>query len=229
LWHLLAENARLAGDLATAERAVDRAIALAPGATQEDRAAERLLRANVVAERDPREAARELVRAFAIDADPTLVRRYWLNHEREATVEKLAAAADEVGVDAATRAALLAAHPAAGAGAGSGTSAGATVAAGDPGVAAVLTRHLVAMVEECRAAGAEPFLVSYPYRVADVDAAREAAARETGAARVELVARFDELLRELPREALFVPDGHCNDRGYAEIAALVAAALQRPR
>jgi hypothetical protein len=91
----------------------------------------------------------------------------------------------------------------------------------------VLASHLAEMARRCREAGATPFLVTYPFRAALVDEARDVAIALEPAAVIDAVPRFDELLRTVPRDALFVGDGHCTARGYDELAAVVAAALER--
>lgn len=91
---------------------------------------------------------------------------------------------------------------------------------------AVLETHLGQVVRLCREHGAEPLLLTYPWRVHGVAGVAKAAALGSGARLIEVEPHFDDLLESMPSDALYIPDGHCTARGYAEMATVVADALQ---
>jgi hypothetical protein len=97
---------------------------------------------------------------------------------------------------------------------------------GTSGVLATLRAHLERIVALSRSAGAEVWLLTYP----EPDAARDplvaGVAQATGAHFVVLHPHFTSLLADTPRVNLFIADGHCTDRGYGEMAAVVAEALK---
>ncbi len=87
---------------------------------------------------------------------------------------------------------------------------------------AVLARHLEKIVRLARASGAEPVLLSYPWNVHGVAGVAEKVAASTGARYLSLLPHFDRLLETEPSEELYIADGHCTARGYAEMAGVVA-------
>ncbi len=94
------------------------------------------------------------------------------------------------------------------------------------GVANVVAKHLDTIIETCRASGAEPILLDYPFRDLDHEKLVDGVATAKKARRVALRPRFDELLETMGRDELFIRDDvHCNDRGYGVMADLVAEAL----
>ncbi len=88
-----------------------------------------------------------------------------------------------------------------------------------------LEAHLRRAVELCRAAGAEPLLLTYPKPVDDQVERVRAVAAALGVTVVDPSAAFVRAAAERPDEPLFVPDGHCNDAGYALLAQQVADAI----
>lgn len=52
-------------------------------------------------------------------------------------------------------------------------------------------------------------------------------AAETAADLVPVREHFRVALRDQPRDALFMPDGHCSDRGYEIIGRSAAAVVAR--
>ncbi|MCR9244443.1 MAG: GDSL-type esterase/lipase family protein [bacterium] len=89
----------------------------------------------------------------------------------------------------------------------------------------VLQDHLVAIEALAREAGAELVLIGYPRHLQDVEAAQRAAAEQLGVRHISVYPAFDEALRTRQRHELFIPDGHCNDAGYAIVARVVAGAV----
>ena len=92
---------------------------------------------------------------------------------------------------------------------------------------ATLVDHLEQIVRYCRGHGAEPILLTRPFHDDAVEKAQRTAARETGAALVDVTGRFDRLLVKHPREESFVLDGRCNDVGHRSIAEELARTLRR--
>jgi lysophospholipase L1-like esterase len=85
--------------------------------------------------------------------------------------------------------------------------------------------HLEQVIARCRAAGAEPLLLGYPNRVSFPDQLFDAIAEATGVAFAPTVERFEAELGGRDAATLFVADGHCNDAGYALLAAIVRERL----
>ena len=89
-----------------------------------------------------------------------------------------------------------------------------------------LEDHLRRAVRLCRARGAIPILITYPYDW-EIHAAHERVASESGVELVVTKPVLDALRQAEPDSPLFVGDGHCTDRGYEGIATAVAAAIAR--
>jgi hypothetical protein len=97
---------------------------------------------------------------------------------------------------------------------------------GEQGVLANLRFHLERMLALCRARGIEVYLLTYPEPDPTRDALVAGVAAAAGARFVVVHQRFTELLLTTPRRELFIADGHCTDRGYGVLAAVVAEALR---
>jgi lysophospholipase L1-like esterase len=85
--------------------------------------------------------------------------------------------------------------------------------------------NLRAIADLCRAAGAEPLFVTYPFAQPDIEGVCAEVAEAAG---VRLVSTLEPMQRTLEGHAqddFFVADGHCNDAGYAVIADAVAGVL----
>ncbi len=72
----------------------------------------------------------------------------------------------------------------------------------------------------CREHGAQLVVLTYPEGGSRSDVTRAFAA-DTGTHLIDIVPRFAAALQGQRRDALFVADGHCNDRGYAIVAEAV--------
>jgi hypothetical protein len=101
----------------------------------------------------------------------------------------------------------------------------ATAIVPDEQLVEVLADHLQRLVVRCRDAGCAARIATYPEREPLVDRAIRRGAAAAGQAPIDLALAFDEALRARPRSELFVMDGHCNDAGYALVAATIAAGL----
>ena len=86
----------------------------------------------------------------------------------------------------------------------------------------VIGFHLRQMIERCTAHGAQPVLLTYPFPILDVEAVQVELARTTEAELVAIRERFQSELRRRSREELLIPDGHCNDAGYALMGRMAA-------
>jgi lysophospholipase L1-like esterase len=91
----------------------------------------------------------------------------------------------------------------------------------------VYSSHLRQLIARCRRAGAQVLLLCYPERLALMDDLSEQVARDEHTWWVDPSPAFAQALRTRPRDQLFVPDGHCNDAGYALMAEQVAAEILR--
>jgi lysophospholipase L1-like esterase len=85
-----------------------------------------------------------------------------------------------------------------------------------------LEAHLGMMAERVRRAGGEIVFLTYPFQ-SNLNTLVRHVARTSGAPVVDLERDFTNRLASVPRDELFVADGHLNDRGYAIVADLVAA------
>ena len=90
----------------------------------------------------------------------------------------------------------------------------------------VLADHLRRAVTLCHRRGVLPILATYPYDWT----LQTVHARVTGEQSAELADTWPVLRKLLtadPSSIWFVPDGHCNDAGYGQLAKVVAAAIDR--
>lgn len=95
----------------------------------------------------------------------------------------------------------------------------------DAGAAeAVLADHVGRMIVMTRNAGAEPVVLCYPWRRPADEVLRRVAA-EHGARFVPVSDEFARRTAGVAKATLRSPDGHCNDAGYAILAAIVADAI----
>jgi len=92
----------------------------------------------------------------------------------------------------------------------------------DARIASTLEDHLERIVKVCRAHDSEPVLLLYPEENTMVDSVvREVAAlRAVGLVDPQPV--FKYLLGTVPRERLFIQDGHCTGEGYRRLGELIA-------
>jgi tetratricopeptide (TPR) repeat protein len=97
---------------------------------------------------------------------------------------------------------------------------------GAAGVYSTLRAHLEHVAVVCKAHRAQLWLLSYPEPDAQRDALVAGVAAAVGARFVALHPRFTELLAATPRPQLFIPDGHCTDRGYGVMADELAKLLR---
>ncbi len=86
----------------------------------------------------------------------------------------------------------------------------------------VLTSHLRLVVERCRAAGATPVMVGYPFPTLSREDAARRVATELEVPFVSTFAAFGARMAGMPRAEWFVDEIHCTARGYALLAELVA-------
>lgn len=92
-----------------------------------------------------------------------------------------------------------------------------------------LELHLGQLVQRCRARGARPVLLTYPFWHDEHRRAMARVAQATGAELVDLNPAFARALATRKREELFAPNGHCSDEGYRLMAEVVAEHVQAER
>ena len=86
----------------------------------------------------------------------------------------------------------------------------------------VLSEHLQMLSQLAVSNGAKVVVLNYPYYQPKVRASQDDSAASIGADVAAISDRFGEELKSCKRNDLFVPDGHCSDRGYALMAEVVA-------
>ncbi len=87
--------------------------------------------------------------------------------------------------------------------------------------------HMRQIVGRCRAKGADVVLMTYPGRNAPVHRSMRRLADELDLDLVDQVAAFEERIEPSALADHFIPDGHCNDAGYAVMAAVVAETVEK--
>ena len=75
--------------------------------------------------------------------------------------------------------------------------------------------------------GAKVVILNYPFYQSKVQESQDETAVAIGADVAAVSDRFKSELTSCEREDLFVPDGHCNDGGYALMAEVVAALVMK--
>lgn len=96
----------------------------------------------------------------------------------------------------------------------------------DAGWTGVLRQHLERMAALAQSRGVQMVIVGYPFHQEPVERVQRETAAALGVPFVAVHERFARELQTRSRDELFVRDGHCNDAGYAIVAALVAAAVE---
>lgn len=91
-------------------------------------------------------------------------------------------------------------------------------------VSAWVEHDLKEIVEICRANGARVVLVNYPERIF-ANAVIKRAARACDVPLSDITSVFGGILLAHGREEYFIPDGHCNARGYGIVAGTIHKVL----
>jgi len=86
----------------------------------------------------------------------------------------------------------------------------------------VLTNHIKLLNELAAKNGTAVVLVTYPFLQEGTLRVQQQVAEDLGIGLAHVTDRFTEELKTRDRTELFVPDGHCNDGGYALIAEVTA-------
>jgi len=89
-----------------------------------------------------------------------------------------------------------------------------------------MSRDIELAIEALRPLGIPLYLLDYPENNLHMEQTFDRFAGVPGVVRVRVGAEFRKLLETAPRERYFVPDGHCNERGYGIMADVVFAALR---
>lgn len=209
LWKTLGWYSFLEGDMATARKGIDNAIRFSAGLSADERAYYYFIRAEITRRVDADGALRDALLSFAERADDGTLR----SGLRDATEERLERALAASALPEATRAHVRDVFR--------------DLAAPDHVLfRRVLAANLRTAVAECRRAGAAIVLASYPFQYGDVDEAMRRVGAEANVPWINVHAEFERRLQGRPRSDLFVPDGHCNDRGYALMAQIISHDLR---
>jgi|GEM_PF-1737796 len=92
--------------------------------------------------------------------------------------------------------------------------------------AAEVTRHnLGVMATAAKAQGALVLISTYPFDSESLAAAGKAASRDHKTLFLRIDDEFLDIVNVEGRDALFVADGHCNDRGYGMMGEMIATRL----
>ena len=207
-WVTIAEEGRLAGEDAASSLAVERVLDLTEGRHPLWRAKALRLRAERRRDSDPDLAIRDVVEAFLLDGDEKQTRMHLAVGWQSFTRERVEACLDLVAPPEGRRREferLLG-----------------RVGGTPTRVPEVLKAHWRQMVRLCRARGARPVLLAYPFPDEVYSRSLEEASRENGVDAIWPRGEFERRLRTTPRGDLFVADGHCTDEGYGVIASLAA-------
>ena len=85
----------------------------------------------------------------------------------------------------------------------------------------ILKDHLRRIVDRCHRAGARVLIMDYMRPIEAVSRGLDQFAGDPRVERVRLDHIFDKALETADRQDLFIPDGHCNDRGYVIMARAI--------
>jgi hypothetical protein len=89
-----------------------------------------------------------------------------------------------------------------------------------------LEEDLLALVSILREKGIHPVLVTYPMPRTDASDCLRAVGLDLRVPLVDPGLRFGEILKSSPWEEYFIPDRHCNDKGYGVMASMIARVIQ---
>lgn len=162
--------------------------------------------------KDPDAAIRALFDLYELDNDAEYLAQYLLALEARSLMDRAVQLARTHDCEPATRARMV-------------EIAEECLRNEDKGrIALTLAKHLERLFVAARNAGAEPVMLSYPWRnVATATLRKAAAAHDVTFLDVE--AEFATRTVGRPRMELTAPDGHCNDEGYAIMANIVEERL----
>ncbi|MCI0588961.1 MAG: GDSL-type esterase/lipase family protein [Planctomycetes bacterium] len=215
-WGIIAWQASLLGDGRLSREGAEKALSLTPPDRHRERGFFHRLRAQALREADPHQALRSICQGFLEDGAEAFAIEQFRRGQEAYTPALLERCLDELSVTAEDRRRLLALF---------------NRSPGDSNLREeVLASHLRQIVARCEGRGVRIVLLDYPMPDSIVAGAVRRAAEGTGAGRLAITSEFERLLQNTQREAWFVPDGHCNDRGYEVIARrAVEDARQRLR
>ena len=81
------------------------------------------------------------------------------------------------------------------------------------------------MASLCRARGAELVVIGYPFHSELLETVFRRVCEQEQLSFIDIAKTFEVLQQDHARSDFFIPDGHCNDRGYAVMADRIAPAL----
>jgi lysophospholipase L1-like esterase len=201
------------GDYARAMPKIERALALLPKEYSGWRAHLLRLQSRAIRAQEPRRAVELLVESWLIDRskDDVYAAVNWMLPEVNQWLEPVLASSQCAEADKHALRQLFARQ-----------EVKAEV------VLAPLLIHLGQMAALCASHGAQMILIDYPFGCPDVAEVHRRAARELGLPYVPVWPHFQQLLKQHRLADLYnVPDGHCNDEGYRQMALLVFEHLRQ--
>lgn len=201
-----------AGDLAAAERDLDRALAAAAAGDPKWRAILHRDCARVCCGRDAGKAVRLMVTAMQLDGEVEPCRLIVEGEPGAFTPDAIRAALANLQLGSRDFELVQRLF-------GSGWSDRAPMLR-------VLEGHLRLITGQCRARGARVVLLTYPLAVADLEALYLRVGRELEVPVVRCLPRFEQELQRRKHEDLYIRDGHCTDAGYALMAEVAAPAVE---
>ncbi|MCI0589467.1 MAG: GDSL-type esterase/lipase family protein [Planctomycetes bacterium] len=212
-WSVLAGQAPQVGDYRLARTAAEKALALTPSGAAGQRAFLHRVRSQALRAEEPKEALKSACEAFLEDRSELSLLEQFRGGREVFSRPMLEGCLDELRVGGGDRRRIEAVF--------------ARAIGPVEGREEILASHLKQIVERCRARGGQVVLVGYPLPNPVVDRAAQRAASEAGAGWLSVSEEFNRLLRSTSRDDLFIPDGHCTDRGYGVIARRVAEDARR--
>lgn len=213
LWWVSGQGYYDAGDLAAAERELDRAVATAGGSDAAWRATVNRDCARAACGRDLQKALRLLVVALQLDGDVERCRLVVAGAPEVFTADAVRRAVQELRLDPADLERLQ----------GVFTKGGNERSR----MCAVLRQHLQQVVATCREHDARVVLLTYPMAVDDVEAVYGEVAGQLAVPLARCWPRFAAELQQRTREELYIRDGHCTDAGYALMAEVALEPVLR--
>lgn len=196
----------LASHRAAAEQAFERAISALPAGNE--RRNELHMTLAILRKDRPQSSLRAILQALHEGSDENFARQFLFAGRSDYTASRFEAVLTDLALAEAESQRLRAVYESA--------------MQGPQQAQDVLAEHLRSIVALSQEYGATVVLLTYPNEYPGHDDVVQRVAAEQGVDWIAVRPDFEAALRTQPREALFIPDGHCTTAGYAILADVVA-------